>query len=272
MARRRRRGVGGGDRLAAFAELYGVVGWVLFDAGLPAPAARANARALGLAERCGDRGTARLVLLNHSMLLTHVDRPRAALEAAHRAAAGPRALPPRVASLVLLRRAHAVARLGGERDATALAARARTAFLDGVSARDPHWAWWIDEPELLGHLGWVHARLGHRDRALAPLRAAVAAPGPSYRHLFAAGLLATAARAGAWTDAARLAAEPAVTAASTGSTRTAASLTATALHLRDRAPAPPYAREAAAHLLESLPPGSPWSSVTGPGPPDMTEV
>ncbi|MFG3256791.1 DNA-binding protein [Streptomyces sp. NPDC048172] len=249
---------GNGDRLAALAELYEVIGWILFDAGLPGPAHRANARALALADRCGDRWTARLTLLNSSMLLTRTGRPRAALAAAERAAAGPRPLPPRVASLVLIRRAHAVALLGGERDAVELTDRARTAFLDGVSTRDPHWAWWIDEPELLGHQGWVRARLGHWDRALPQLHAAVAAPGPSYRHLFAAGLLATTAHAGAWTEAARLAAELAPTAARTGSARTVASLAATGRHLRDRAAAPPYAREAAVHLLESLPSRSPW--------------
>ncbi|MFD8145064.1 hypothetical protein [Streptomyces sp. NPDC059708] len=72
----------GPDPLAALAELAEVIGWILFDAGLYRRAHRMNGRALALAGLCGDRWTARLTLLNHSMLATHTGRPRAALEAA----------------------------------------------------------------------------------------------------------------------------------------------------------------------------------------------
>lgn len=245
------------DLLAALAELCEVTGWILFDAGLHRRARRVNAYALALAERCGDRWTARIVLLNDSMLLAHTGRPLAALEAVSRVAGprGPRALPPRVGSLVLVRQAHATAMLGAEREAAVLIARARDRFLDGVSDRDPHWAWWIDETELLGHHGWVLARLRRQERAVPLLHRAVAAPGPSYRHLFAAELLSALVGAGAWRDAEQLIVRLAPGAAGLGSARTAASLARTAARLLSPAspsPVPPYVRDAGAHLLEAL--------------------
>ncbi|MGW0392197.1 DNA-binding protein [Streptomyces sp. NPDC003042] len=241
-----------GDRLAALSELCEVIGWILFDAGLYRRAHRMNARALALAGLCGDRWTARLVLLNHSMLTTHTGHPRTALETAARVT-GPRPLPARVASLVLIRQAHATAVLGGHREPLELISRARSRFLDGVSRRDPHWAWWIDESELLGHRGWVLARLHRWDQAIALLHRAATAPGPSYRHLFTAELLSALAGAGAWSEAEDLIADLAPRAARIGSVRTTETLRRTATGLLRRADAPRPLRDAAAFLLESLP-------------------
>ncbi|MEW2528555.1 DNA-binding protein [Streptomyces sp. NPDC047071] len=240
------------DRLAALAELYEVAGWILFDAGHYRRAHRLNARALALAERCGDRWTARLTLLNDSMLLAHTGRPRAALAAAARAR-GPRPLPPRVASLVLIREAHATALLGARREPRALLARATSRFLDGVSRHDPPWAWWLDEWELLGHRGWVLARLGDTEGAVPALHRAATAPGPSYRHLFTAQLLAALVRAGAWRDAEHLVADLAPRAGAIGSARTTEVLGRLARRLREPGAAPPSLRDAAVFLLESLP-------------------
>ncbi|MFD0416803.1 DNA-binding protein [Streptomyces sp. NPDC127108] len=245
----------GSDRLAVLAELCEVIGWILFDAGHHGAAHRMNARALALAELCGDRWTARLTLLNDSMLLAHTGRPLAALAAAARAR-GPRPLPPRVAALVLIREAHATAMRGARREPADLMARADSLFLDGVSRYDPAWAWWLDERELTGHRGWVAARVRDFDRAVPLLRRAGTAPGdPSYRHLFTAHLLAALTGAGAWTDAEQLVADLAPRAAAIGSARTTESLRGTArrlLHGPDRAPG--YVRDAAVFLLESLPP------------------
>ncbi|WP_405977822.1 DNA-binding protein [Streptomyces sp. NBC_00158] len=242
----------GADRLAALAELSEVIGWILFDAGRHRGARRMNARALALAGLCGDRWTARLVLLNDSMLATHTGRPRAALAAAARVA-GPGPLPARVAGLVLIRQAHATALLGARAEPLELIARARSRFLDGVSRRDPHWAWWIDEPELLGHEGWVQARLRRWDRAIPLLHRAATAPGPSYRHLFTAELLAALAGAGAWREAEELIARVAPGAAAIGSVRTTETLRRTARALCRDAAAPAPLREAAVFLRESLP-------------------
>ncbi|MEU2829393.1 DNA-binding protein [Streptomyces lavendulae] len=243
---------GDADRLAALAELSGVIGWILFDAGRYRPAHRMNARALALARLCGDRWTARLVLLNDSMLTTHTGHPRAALLSADRVC-GPRPLPARVAALVLVRRAHATALLGARSEALELIARARSRFLDGVSRRDPHWAWWIDEAELLGHHGWVQARLRRWDRAIPLLHQAATAPGPAYRHLFTAELLSALAGAGAWREAEDLIAQVAPRAAGIGSVRTTETLGRTAAGLRGCAGAPGGVRDAADFLLESLP-------------------
>lgn len=243
----------GPEPLAALAELAEVIGWILFDAGRYRRAHRMNARALALAALCGDRWTARLTLLNHSMLTTHTGHPRAALDAAARAAAGPRPLPARVAGLVLIRRAHATALLGADREPLRLIARAQSRFLDGISARDPHWAWWIDQTELLGHRGWVHARLRRWDRAIPLLYEAATAPGPSYRHLFTAELLAAFAGAGAWREAEELIGRIAPRAAAIGSVRATETLAATAAGLHHRRGAPASLRDAAVHLRQSLP-------------------
>ncbi len=240
------------ELLAALAELCEVIGWILFDAGLHRPARRANARALALAELCGDRWTARLVFLNHSMLQAHTGRSRAALETASRVY-GARALPSRVEALVLIRRAHAIALLGGDREPEALVSRARGRFLDGVSRHDPPWAWWIDDTELLGHQGWVLARLGRWDRAIPLLRRAATTPGgPAYRDLFGAELLAALAGAGAWREAEGVIADLAPRAARIASARTVGSLAATATLLRGSTTATPSLRDGAAHLLEVL--------------------
>ncbi|WP_282795798.1 hypothetical protein [Streptomyces sp. CC224B] len=186
------------------------------------------------------------------MLLTHTGRPRAALAAAARAR-GPRTLPPRVAALVLIREAHATALLGARHAPRELIGQAGSLFLDGVSRRDPPWAWWLDEAELLGHRGWVLARLGDTRRAVPALHRAATAPGPSYRHLFTAQLLAALVRAGAWRDAERLVADLAPRARTIGSARTTEVLGHLAHRLREPGAAPGYLRDAAVHLLESLP-------------------
>ncbi|MBZ4324110.1 DNA-binding protein [Streptomyces huiliensis] len=240
------------DRRAAAAELYEVMGWILFDAGLHRHARRANRRALALAGLCGDRWTARLVLLNNSMLMSHTGRPRAALEDASRVR-GARELPALVDSLLLIRRAHAVAALGGEREAVRLVSRAESRFLDGASAADPPWAWWIDHDEVLGHRGWVMARLGRWDEALPLLHQAATAPGPAYRRLFAAHLLAACARAGAWREAERLVDGLVPDVPGIGSARTLGTLGATATALLRGTGRPPAAlREAAGRLREAL--------------------
>ncbi|WP_406509645.1 DNA-binding protein [Streptomyces sp. NBC_00212] len=240
------------DLLAALAELCEVIGWILFDAGLNRTAHRMNTRALALAELCGDRATARLVLLNDSMLHARTGHPRAALESAARVV-GPRPLPTLVGTLVLVRRAHAAAMLGGRRDADELISRARSRFLDGASRQDPPWAWWIDQAELTGHHGWVLARLHDWDRAIPLLYEAATAPGPSYRHLFTAELLAALAGAEAWSDAEDLIADLAPRAASIGSVRTTETLARTAARLRGCPAAPVNLRDAAAFLLASVP-------------------
>ncbi|MFI6684916.1 DNA-binding protein [Streptomyces sp. NPDC050485] len=239
------------DLLAALAELCEVIGWILFDAGLHHAAHRMNSRALSLAERCGDRGIARLVLLNHSMLHTHTGHPGAALDTVARVA-GPRPLPTLVGSLVLVRRAHATALLGGGREAADLIDRARSRFLDGASRHDPPWSWWIDQTELTGHQGWVLARLRDWDRAIPLLYEAVTAPGPSYRHLFTAELLSALTGAGAWSEAEDLIAGLAPRAGGIGSVRTTETLASTAAQLLGRADAPANLRAAAAFLRECL--------------------
>ncbi len=241
------------DLLAALAELCEVIGWILFDAGLDHTAHRMNTRALDLAGRCGDRAVARLVLLNDSMLHARAERPLASLESAARVA-GPRPLPTLVATLVLVRRAHALAMLGASRTAERLISRARSRFLDGPSPHDPPWAWWIDQAELTGHHGWVLARLGDRDRAIPLLHEAATAPGPSYRDLFTAELLAALTGARAWREAEDLITELAPRATRIGSARTTQTLTRTATRLRGCAKAPANLRDAAVHLLESVPP------------------
>ena len=99
------------------------------------------------------------------------------------------------------------------------------------------------------------ARLHDWDRAIPLLYEAATAPGPSYRHLFTAELLAALAGAGAWSEAEDLIADLAPRAAGIGSVRTTETLARTAARLRGHARRrPANLRDAAAFLLRVRPP------------------
>ncbi|MEE1927083.1 DNA-binding protein [Streptomyces sp. TRM 70351] len=215
----------GSEACAAFAELSQVAGWLLFDAGRHPLANRFCWQARALARACGERAVEQLVLATLSMQAAHLGRPDAALRLAEAALLDAPRMPARVAAVFRVRQSRALALTGQRARALHAAGHARALFLDGPQPGDPAWTWWIDERELAGHLGLVHAGLGEWSRAVDRLEPAGAAgdlAGPTaFRALFTAELLAAQLHAGAWHDAARLAARIAPRAAAIGSGRAA---------------------------------------------------
>lgn len=240
------------ETCAAVAELLATAGWITFDAEQQYHSGLLNARALRLADRCGDRATAGLALLTLSMRAAHLGR----LGQAHRLAGagleGGR-LSARAAVPFHLRQARALALAGARSEALRSWDRARGLFGEGPSASDPTWAWWLDGYELVGHHGWAYAALHDWRRAVPLLQEAVSEPdAPAYRVVFATELLRCLLRATAWRDAESLMAQLAPVASKVGSTRALRSLhwavaSATA---GPRLPAP--VRDAAHHLGEAL--------------------
>ncbi|MER5929540.1 DNA-binding protein [Streptomyces sp. NPDC002054] len=209
------RAAGGVDRRAgaagseALAELFEVVGWILFDAERHGASYRMNQRALALArsapaarEDVGHGASVELLTLSVlCMQHAHLGRPRDSLRisSAVLARAG---LPERVAAIFRVREARAQAQMQQRRAALGSLSAARDLLADGPSDRDPAWTWWFDRTELDGHHGLAHAELGEPEQAAVLLHGAAAAgDAPAYRSLFATELAYVLARAGAWREA-----------------------------------------------------------------------
>ena len=143
------------------AELGEVCGWLLFDSERHREARRVNRAALDLA----DLPMRWFILSNQAQASVHIGRNREGLRIADDMLATD--LPPRVAALFRVRRARALAALGARGEAEREFARARTAFLDGIGARDPSWTWWINERELSWHEGMMRAEWGRGIEELA---------------------------------------------------------------------------------------------------------
>jgi len=256
----------GGDTGAALAELAEVAGWILYDAERQRQAYRLNRQALALAARTGDRWTQRLVLSHLSMQAAHLGLPRASFRIAQSVLdSGP--LPARVEALFTIRQSRALALAGRRHEAVAAIRRARGLFADGVSARDPHWAWWMDEHELNGHRGITHARLGDRDTAAVLLRAAVDGPQdqpPAYRALFRTELLSVLVGAGAWREAEEVAARLVPDAGELGSMRAVRMIDAAVGRLLWLPRVPPSLQDTA-HCLGAALPDRPWRYGPRPG-------
>ncbi len=245
-----------GDRelCAAVAELREVAAWILFDAEEQDLALRLNRRALAMARCCADRATERLVLANLSMQQAHIGRLRASYDTAALALDG--APTARVATVFAVRQARALA-LAGQRAAALRALnRADSLFLDGLSDRDPRWAWWVDEQELDGHRGITLAALQEWDRAIELLADAGQDGGsdsPAYRVLFRTELFSALVGAGAWRQARELAERLMPYADGIGSGRAVNSLRHTIRVIGHRFGAPVPLRDAAHQLAVLLP-------------------
>lgn len=168
------------ERCAALAELFEVAGWIAYDAERQDDAARLDDRALVLARLAGDRAMENLVKLNMSLRAAHVGRYGDAVALARSVVGGGS----RVRTLCLIREARAHSKAGSEA-AVGLMRGARAHFLDGPGAREPDWAWWIDDLELDGHHAGALLDLGRPGAALPLLHRVVEAMGgtdqPNYR-------------------------------------------------------------------------------------------
>lgn len=197
------------DLEAATAEIGELSGWLLFDAERHEECRQVNAEALTLARIAGDVSMEWFVLSNQALASIHTGRNREALRIAHSVTRG-QDLPGRVRALFDVRTARALAALGDSTSALRAFDRARSAFNDGTTTRDPPWSWWFDERELAGHEGMIHAALGDHSRALPQLATAVerSEGREQFRwalYIHRVNLLRALLRAGSWAEAEQVA-------------------------------------------------------------------
>lgn len=164
-AARRRLGQGGSgaEVVAAVAELAEVAGWLLHDADRQSHARHAMHEALHLARLAGDRDMELFTLGLLAFVEIWDGRPGTALMIA-RSALG-QELTSRQVAMFAIREGRALAALG-DRGALRSMDLARSALQDGVAGDEPDWAWWLDDAELIHHVGRVHAALGEHREAL----------------------------------------------------------------------------------------------------------
>lgn len=222
------------DLEAVTAEVGELSGWLLFDAERHEESRQVNAEALALARIAGDTSMEWFVLSNQALASVHTGRNREALRIAQRMTCG-HDLPGRVRALFDVRAARALAALGDSSSALRVFDRARSAFADGTTTRDPAWSWWFDERELTGHEGMIHAALGDHSRALPQLATAVERSEGQERFRWAlyihrANLLRALLRAGSWAEAERVAIDIAPMVGMIASTRTEGLLRRTVAH------------------------------------------
>jgi len=193
------------DLLAAAGELAELAGWLLFDADQQDAARQMNHEALHLTRLAGDRSMELLILGNMSFQDIFAGRPGSTLQVT-RAVLGGRypVLTSRLEVIFGVREARALAQLQDRAGALRVLDRARSRFEDGVSDRDPAWAWWIDEGEVIHQTGLCHAELGDHQEALTLLQRAAERCSPDLarsRFIFRVRLLQAMTEARAWDDA-----------------------------------------------------------------------
>jgi hypothetical protein len=240
---------------AALAELAEVAAWMLHDAGNQDAARQVGYEALHLARLAGAPQRIDLFILGN---LAHVEiftgRPGAALQIARHALDGGN-LSSGMAAMFEIRKARALAQLGDTSGTVRALESARSHLLDGVSAADPPWAWWLDEPELVHHTGQAFASLGVHNRAL-PLLEQANEDCPSNRvsgrFIYLAHSLTEAVAARAWNDAELIVEQVTPYAQDVGSGR-AVSVLRDAIDCLEKVSVKPELRDAARHLRAALP-------------------
>ncbi|WP_067793166.1 helix-turn-helix domain-containing protein [Actinomadura formosensis] len=158
------------DLIAAAGEAGEVAAWLAYDADRQDVSRWVVHEALMLSRQAGDRDMELFELTHLAMQAVHQHRPAEAVRIT-RGLLGTR-LPPRGAALLTIREGRALAQLGRAGEAFAALGRARSALLDGVTARDPSWTWWVTDAEVLWHTGMAHADLGEWEAAVPLLREA----------------------------------------------------------------------------------------------------
>ncbi|MEV6232338.1 hypothetical protein AB0L88_31205 [Saccharopolyspora shandongensis] len=196
------------------------------------------------------------ILTNQALASVHVGRAREALRIST-GMSGRAELPGQVRALFDVRTARALAALGDETEALRVFDRARSAFTDGTTGRDPGWSWWFDERELAGHEGMVYASLGNYDKALPRLAAAVErSEGREHfrwaLYIHRANLLRASLLAGSWSEAERVAADVASMVGEIASARTEGILRRTAAPPEQRPALPSTLGDALDHIARRV--------------------
>lgn len=187
-------------RLSDVAEIAEVAGWLLFDANRQEEARQAFMESRHLAELAGDRAMQWFALDMLAMQDLQSGNPGEALRISEELMTNPR-VPGRVALLGRVRHARALALFGDRTRALDAVERAQGALQDSISNRDPQWAWWVDEMEVIGHRGEALMSLGDHKEALPHLQRAneLVKPGRGALYYSVAELSALA-QVGAWRE------------------------------------------------------------------------
>jgi transcriptional regulator with XRE-family HTH domain len=158
-------------RLSDVAEIAEVAGWLLFDANRQEEARQAFMESRHLSELAGDKAMNWFALDMLAMQDVQNGNPGEALRISEELMTNPR-VPGRVALLGRVRHARALALTGDRTRALDAVERAQGALQDSISNRDPQWAWWVDEMEVIGHRGEALISLGDYKGALPHLQRA----------------------------------------------------------------------------------------------------
>ncbi|WP_241661287.1 hypothetical protein [Thermomonospora catenispora] len=213
------------DLVAVAGETGEIAAWIAYDADRQTTSRQLINEALLLSRQAGDRAMELFELGHLSMLSLRAHRPAEALRIADELADDGR-LAPRVAALFEIRRGRALAQMGEEHRAMAALDKAQVMVSAGISARDPHWTWWIDDMEIDRQRSAALAQLG-RWRQVVPLREEVVArvrEGPAYARFDLAELLDALVHVRDWSRAEEILGEAVDLAATLGPCRTTALL------------------------------------------------
>ncbi|MFC6881478.1 MULTISPECIES: hypothetical protein [Actinomadura] len=191
------------DVRAAVAEFAELTGWLLCDANRHAQSYRVNRHALALARTAGDRSMELFVLHNLSLQALYLRRPISSLLWVE-PILDHGGLTPRLTAMFKLRVARAYAQMGLRTEATKTLDSATGLLSEGVSDRDPGWAWWVSERGFNHATGAMLGSLGDWKAAIDPIsHALMVAPHKARRDrfLYLCVLMHAQLEAGAWHDA-----------------------------------------------------------------------
>lgn len=159
------------EKLSGLAEIAEVAGWLLFDANRQPEAREAFIESHLLAKLAGDNPMQWFALDMLAMQDVQDNKAGEALRISESLITLPK-VPARVALLGRVRHARALAIAGDKGRALDTMRRAEGALQDSIGPRDPKWAWWVDEMEVIGHWGEVYLSLGDPEAAIPYLQRA----------------------------------------------------------------------------------------------------
>lgn len=238
------------DVYSALSEVAEVAGWSLYDSANDELAERVNHESLGLARLAGDRSMELFVLQNMSMHAETIGRPRESINIS-RLVLETSNLSPRLEAMFRLRLARSYARLQAA-EAKEQLDRARALFEDGIQDNDPHWSWWVNDPQLWWFEGSVRVDLGNKVESVEFLeRSANAIPEPRMNFIYRSWALYGYALNGSWSNVDRSLRGLIGDVGIVHSGRAAARLTS-AVDLIERGNAPSTVRDLGAAMREAL--------------------
>jgi transcriptional regulator with XRE-family HTH domain len=190
------------SRIAGVAEIAEVAGWLLFDANRQKEAREAFIESHLLAKLAGDDSMQWFALDMLAMQDVQEGNAGEALRISEELLTRPR-VPARVALLARVRHGRALAVAGDKGRALETMKRAQGALQDSIGPRDPEWAWWVDEMEVVGHQGEVMLSLGEPKAAIPHLQKANSLVRPVSRGslYYSVAELTALVKVGAWREA-----------------------------------------------------------------------